>query len=1636
MVGLTVSAQTLETGSGDKTDKESLHTAEAHSGAGSDKVGVAGSLAVNLTENYALAQVGPDAYINSPAGDVNITSGVTAKQTAKATPVKDAVSGNTAGVGASVAVNVALGGTATDLSEGVYVTAKDLQLAATQTSTTETTAEAGASGGTAVTPVVAITVADQKSGVSIGNLSLLDIAAADILAKQTNSVTTLAAGDSKGTNVAVGAATALAFVNDQAVAMLAGSVEAAGDVKVAVEQTSRSETTATASTQGGEKKSAQTPEDGVDKKVQDQTAFAQDKTQEAQKAEEGRPAAELKASPSAQTDEGKVSVAAAISVNSLDTTAQAYTAPGAAITAAGKLTVETQASRVAAAQADASMVKAGQTGVGVAVAVNTVDAVNTAYLDKGEYQAQGVTVQAGMQPNAFNVGSALATSGAGAKEVGVAGALAVQLVNTTTTANIGEAALIDAGGGDVVVTAESRSGQATRAAPAVESGKETTVGVGASVAVFTLTDSVTAEVGAGTELDGLRHLQITANSRNSSETEAEAGAQGDVVVDSVVAVANINQTTQAVLNGGAALSTSGNAHLLANDVGYHNVTATGDTSSSNVGVGSSVALLVTSGVIQAAASRDIAAGGGLSVLAQAERYYDAQAVAGAKGAADFSGEDKESTSSKALQDNADAQQGAPEDGKVLAAAAVAMNILNDDVRAFYSGNAASGGDIRVKAVGTANFSTYADASTADFDNETGISNAVALSVFRNDTTAQLAAGSTVTGAENLEVKTETQTNTNPSYLHKLAAEAVSGSGAKKAGVAGAYAVTWSQANNTAFIGEYAVLAGAKNVVITSDNTARSAAKAWGGSAAKVGVGASVAVIVSDNTYQAYLGDDAYADVGSLTIKAGNNNIDTPVPFAYERFADLDLQVLLSSSNYYTEALAGTATEQTAVSGSFVINFLNDTIEAYIGEYAQIESSGPVRVQAVWDATVRAVSGGMTAGFKVGVGTAFTNIVNSTSVLSALKTYAAVYEASSVGITAAAHTQIGAFAASAAATGSTAVTGVSSLIVSNNRVEARADEYARLYAPLSPMIPGETRSGSVFITAENMYKSWNIAGDAAGGGDAGVGGAHATNLISNTTLAVIDRGTEVGAFHGIDAAAVSQQDMTTIAAGGVGAGSVGVAGSTVENVIDTTTHAWVAEGVHMNPQWSSLPQIVHPEQYVRIQAADATEMINVAGGAAFGGKTGVGMGLDVTVIDKNTQAFIFSTGDPPTYVNVYHTLEVAAKASQNVTSVVGGLGGGGTVGVSGVNAVYTVTNLTRSYIGAMAQVNSRRNVLVTADDENDLRLIVGNAAFGPSAGVGAAGAIVVVDKITEAYIDAVASVTALGKGTGVMAHTGLYDVSYSPLGSGSGHIGRPDYNVHNLTGDTLAAGDDAVDNPSMTQERSATPQQREVQGIAVTAVTKDQIESIAVGGTAAGGVAVSAAATVTVVTNTTRAFIDEGAWINGDNADAAPEQTVFVAAGSDFYHLGIAGTLAGAATAGVGPGADISVVRNNTEAFIGAWSMVNAAGDIAVEAYAHEDILSIPAAAAGGGSAGVAGGASINVIGNATQAYIADAAYVIADGNVGIRADDTTEIDVIAGSLGIGGGAGVGQALDVTVIEKETSAFVGERAVVEARGVNG
>ncbi|UUT35878.1 hypothetical protein [Microbacterium elymi] len=82
--------------------------------------------------------------------------------------------------------------------------------------------------------------------------------------------------------------------------------------------------------------------------------------------------------------------------------------------------------------------------------------------------------------------------------------------------------------------------------------------------------------------------------------------------------------------------------------------------------------------------------------------------------------------------------------------------------------------------------------------------------------------------------------------------------------------------------------------------------------------------------------------------------------------------------------------------------------------------------------------------------------------------------------------------------------------------------------------------------------------------------------------------------------------------------------------------------------------------------------------------------------------------------------------------------------------------------------------------------------------------------------------------------------------------------------------------------------------------------------------------------------------------AHPTQTVQVTAADTSTIVGAAGMLAAGGTAGVGAGADVKAITKNTTATIGAAAHVQAAGDIVVAATSSEDILSISVGGAIGG----------------------------------------------------------------------------------------
>ena len=141
-----------------------------------------------------------------------------------------------------------------------------------------------------------------------------------------------------------------------------------------------------------------------------------------------------------------------------------------------------------------------------------------------------------------------------------------------------------------------------------------------------------------------------------------------------------------------------------------------------------------------------------------------------------------------------------------------------------------------------------------------------------------------------------------------------------------------------------------------------------------------------------------------------------------------------------------------------------------------------------------------------------------------------------------------------------------------------------------------------------------------------------------------------------------------------------------------------------------------------------------------------------------------------------------------------------------------------------------------------------------------------------------------------------------------------------------------------------------------------------------------------------------------------------------------------------PSASVLVVTNTTMAHIDDGAQVTAAHDIAVEAHATESILVTVATGAFSGAA-VSGSVSVVSLKDVTYAYIGNSAttnaagaHANAGGNVLVSASDDTDTFTIAGSLAIGVDIGsLGGSVAVTVLNKDTRAFLGTHSVVNASG---
>ncbi len=585
--------------------------------------------------------------------------------------------------------------------------------------------------------------------------------------------------------------------------------------------------------------------------------------------------------------------------------------------------------------------------------------------------------------------------------------------------------------------------------------------------------------------------------------------------------------------------------------------------------------------------------------------------------------------------------------------------------------------------------------------------------------------------------------------------ALAGAIAKGNGIGGSISVNYLDLDTNATVGPNARLtanAGNIDVAAQSHNDIQNIAGGAGiSTGSDTGVGVAIAVnIVNGLDTNASIGHDAEATAsGSISVTADANLLP------------MEFEIPVVGPIAVTSFAAGIAASGSgsAVGGSSSVNVFFIDTHASVGDDATLLAGQNITVSATDELTVLSAAGGLAVsggGSGVGIGLDVGVIERSTTAwvgegadLTATAGDITINADSADNITSIAAT----FGVGGSSVAVAASIGVQVLLM-----ETRA------YTEDTPTGAGGTlKSGGILsVTANGDLDALLIAGSVGVGSSAGIGVASTVLFHRDNVQARVGERAVVtaGGSSGVAVTAKSTEEIIAVTAAGAAAGTAGVAVAPTVNVLEETTRASIGRNADITAQ-SALP-LAQPD--LSVIASDHTTIVSVAGSIGVGGTAGVGLGVDVLTLTKDTSAYI----DSGVTADVEGDIDVGAASSEDVTSVAAGVAIGGSAGV-GVNAGVHVLNVTtRAFIGddpsdsiisaGAGDVHAGGTVRITADDSTEMDKVAATAAAG-TVGVGAAATVTVVNKKTQAFIGAGASVTGDGNTGGLKAATGAFGVSF-------------------------------------------------------------------------------------------------------------------------------------------------------------------------------------------------------------------------------------------------------------------------------------
>ena len=569
-----------------------------------------------------------------------------------------------------------------------------------------------------------------------------------------------------------------------------------------------------------------------------------------------------------------------------------------------------------------------------------------------------------------------------------------------------------------------------------------------------------------------------------------------------------------------------------------------------------------------------------------------------------------------------------------------------------------------------------------------------------------------------------------------------------------------------------------------------------------------------------------------------------------------------------------------------------------------------------------------------------------------------------------------------------------------------------------------KAGKLAVTSDEASQITSIIASGALADKAATSFSASGNWIHTTTDAHVDSGKamKTGALT-IDAGNHSNATL------GVGTGAISntaVGASVAVMVNDSDVKASLSGDAKKEKTIEADGISVKADNAYNGSAKDSDSTAKtVAVGFAAGAAKFAGSGsVTVNVISQKADASIgegnYQAGD--------QGVDVEAKNTARLFGLAGGLGInlGGT-GIGAAADVQTYKGHTYASIEDGAKLSKASSVRVNAESEEDLTSVAATIATGDTfAGAGAAG-LHVISTDTKAYIGNQEDKEITDAGKAELIEAGAVSVTAKDTtklttSGGSGAVSG-----------TAAGGLSAAVEVVQKKASAYVGNHASIGGESLTVQAENTSDSTtAAAGLGVGGTAgVAGAASETFVTHTTDAHV-------GKAANVTTSGDADVKAISSFTQDAGAGSLGGSGTVGIGLSNATVSMSADTKAHVDTGAKVT--GKNARVGAAHTTDITYATIAGGlAGTAAINGAVGVNVLDTKTKAYTEDNTELTATGTadtdgIAITASDATKLHGGNGGASIGAaGGGAGLALSVMNLTKDTEAYAGKAAKLDAKG---